>query len=175
VRTIVAVAIAGGIAAAAALLGTLLFMPLVSTSSPEPTSPIVKAGGLPGYNQTVVSIGDARLLADIAATHNQKSLGLGVRNNMTEAEAMLFPFESEAAHGFWMNGMKFPIDIIWLDAGKKVVHVEPSLQPCQTSLNCPTYAPEKSAQYVLETVAGFSQRHNVTVGTQAEFELGPVR
>jgi uncharacterized membrane protein (UPF0127 family) len=176
VRTIVAVAIAGGIAAAAALLGTLLFMPLVSTGAPpEPNSPIVRAGGLPGYNQTVVSIGDARLLADIAATPDQKSLGLGVRSNMTEAEAMLFPFESEAVHGFWMNGMKFPIDIIWLDAGKKVVHIEPGLQPCQTSLNCPTYSPEKSAQYVLETVAGFSQRHNVTVGTQAQFELDPSR
>lgn len=174
-RTIVGVAIAGGIAAAAALLGTLLFMPLVSTGAPEPNSPIVRAGGLPGYNQTVVSIGDVRLLADIAATPNQKSLGLGVRSNMTEAEAMLFPFESEAPHGFWMNGMKFPIDIIWIDAGKEVVHIEPSLQPCTSPLDCPTYTPEKNAQYVLETVAGFSARHNVTVGTQAEFELDPVR
>ena len=174
-RTIVAVAIAGGIAAAAALLGTLLFMPVMSTGGPEPSSPIVRAGGLPGYNQTVVSIGDVRLLADIAATPNQKSLGLGVRDNMTEAEGMIFPFESEAPHGFWMNGMKFPIDIIWLDAGKKVVHIEPNLQPCQTLLDCPTYTPEKNAMYVLETVAGFSERHGVAVGTQAEFELNTVR
>ncbi|MGI0020187.1 MAG: DUF192 domain-containing protein [Nitrososphaera sp.] len=170
-RTIVAVAIAGGIAAAAALLSVLLFTPIFSVGGPEPNSPIVRAGGLPGYNQTVVSIGDVRLLADIAADPNQKSLGLGVRNNMTEAEGMLFPFESEAPHGFWMNGMKFPIDIIWLDAGKKVVHIEPDLKPCPSVLDCPNYTPDRNSMYVLETVAGFSERHNVTVGTQAEFEL----
>ena len=127
--------------------------------------------GLPGYNQTVVSIGDVRLLADIAATPGQKSLGLGVRHNMTEAEGMLFPFDMEAPHGFWMSGMKFPIDIIWLDADKKVVHIEPNLQPCTSTLDCPTYSPEKNALYVLETVAGFSERHNVTIGTQTEFEV----
>jgi uncharacterized protein len=119
----------------------------------------------------VVSIGDVRLLADIAADPNQKSLGLGVRNNMTEVEGMLFPFESEARHGFWMNGMKFPIDIIWLDSGKKVVHIEPDLKPCPSVLDCPNYVPDSNAMYVLETVAGFSERHGVIVGTQAEFEL----
>jgi len=172
VRTIVAVAIAGGIAAAAAFLSVLLVTPIFSAGGPEPNSPIVTVGGLPGYNQTVVSIGDIRLLADIAADPNQKSLGLGVRNNMTEAEGMLFPFENEARHGFWMNGMKFPIDIIWLDAGKKVVHIEPDLKPCPSVLDCPNYEPDSNALYVLETVAGFSERHDVTVGTQAEFELG---
>ncbi|MGI0006365.1 MAG: DUF192 domain-containing protein [Nitrososphaera sp.] len=170
-RTIIVVAIAGGIAAAAALLSVLLITPIFSAGGPEPSSPIVTVGGLPGYNQTVVSIGDVRLLADIAADPNQKSLGLGVRNNMTEAEGMLFPFESEAPHGFWMNGMKFPIDIIWLDSGKKVVHIEPDLKPCPSVLDCPNYVPDSNALYVLETVAGFSERHDVTVGTQAEFEL----
>lgn len=170
-RTIIVVAIAGGIAAAASLLSVLLFMPIIYVGGPEPNSPIVRAGGLPGYNQTVVSIGDVRLLADIAADPNQKSLGLGVRNNMTEAEGMLFPFESEARHGFWMNGMKFPIDIIWLDSGKKVVHIEPDLKPCPSVLDCPNYVPDSNAMYVLETVAGFSERHGVIVGTQAEFEL----
>ena len=90
---------------------------------------------------------------------------------MTEAEGMLFPFESEARHGFWMNGMKFTIDIIWLDAGKKVVHIEPYLQPCPSVLDCPTHTPDRNSMYVLETVAGFSEKHGVNVGTQAEFEL----
>lgn len=170
-RTIVAVAIAGGIAAAAVLLSVLLITPVISMGGPAPNSPIVKAGGLPGYNQTVVSIGDVKLLADIAADPNQKSLGLGVRSNMTEAEGMLFPFEREGSYSFWMSGMKFPIDIIWLDAGKKVVHIEPDLKPCPSVLDCPTHTPDRNAMYVLEIVAGFSERHNVTVGTQAEFEL----
>lgn len=168
-RTIVAVAIAGGIAAAAALLATLVFTPLVRAG--EGPSPIEKEGGLAGYNHTVVSIGDARVLADIADTPNKQSLGLDVRDNMTETEGMLFPFEQDGRQGFWMNGMKFPLDIIWINSDKQVVHIEHGLTPCPDPLHCPTYQPTENARYVLETVAGFSERHNVTKGTRADFKL----
>lgn len=170
-RTIVAVAIAGGIAAVAALLTTLVFTPMVRAGGGPST--IEKEGGLVGYNHTIVTIGDAKVLADIADTPNKQTLGLDVRNNMTEAEGMLFPFERESEEGFWMNGMKFPLDIIWINSDKKVVHIEHSLPPCPDPLHCPTYQPSENAKYVLETVAGFAQRHNVTNGTQVEFQLDP--
>lgn len=184
-RTIVAAAIAGGIAAAVALVTAMLLPPATppidnnnnnsiggSGGENSTTAPIQRVGGLPGYNQTIVEIGGVRLLADIADTSQKKGLGLGVRDNMTETEAMLFPMEVEAQHGFWMNGMKFPIDIVWLGSDKKVVHIEENLQPCPNVLDCKTYTPDRNALYVLETVAGFTERHNVTVGMQAEFELG---
>ena len=85
-------------------------------------------------------------------------------------EAMLFPFETEGRHSFWMQGMKFPIDIIWLDSAKTVVHIEPQLEPC-TPLDCPSYQPDQNAMYVLETVAGFSEKWGVTEGTRAEFHI----
>ena len=166
-RTIVAVAIAGGIAAAIALLTAVFLTPFVSAG--PPTHPVVKQAGLAGYNQTVVSIGDAKVLADIADTPDKMNLGLGIRDNMTESQGMLFPFQSEGQWGFWMSGMKFPIDIIWINADKQVVHIEHSLPPCPNIADCPTHTPEKQAKYVLETTAGFAQRHNVTEGTKVEF------
>lgn len=169
-RTIVAIAIAGGIAAAAALLSVLFLTPVVSTGGPAP-APVTKEAGLPGYNQTVVSIGDVKLLADIANTADKMNLGLGIRDNMTESEGMIFPFRQEAQQGFWMSGMKFPIDIIWISAEKQVVHIEHSLPPCPNIMDCPVHTPTERAMYVLETTAGFSQRHNVTEGTQVGFEL----
>ena len=36
---------------------------------------------------------------------------------------MLFIFETADFHGIWMKNCKFPIDILWLDEERKVVHV----------------------------------------------------
>lgn len=166
------IAIAIGIGAAAAAIATavLYFYPAYTVVSGNPV-PVLTEGGLEGYDQTVVYISDVGLLTDIADTPEKKSLGLGVRESMGEGEAMLFPFEVEGRHSFWMHGMKFPIDIIWLDSDKTVVHIEHSLQPC-TPLDCPSYQPDEDAKYVLETVAGFSERHDIADGTSAEFDLG---
>lgn len=165
------VAIAVGLAAAAAVVVAvvLMFYPAYTVSG-NPV-PMLNEGGLEGYDQTAVYISDVGLLADIADTQEKKSLGLGVRDSMEEGEAMLFLFENEAKHSFWMHGMKFPIDIIWLDSDKTVVHIEHSLQPC-TPLDCPSYQPDKDSLYVLETVAGFSKKHGITEGTKADFDLG---
>ena len=73
-----------------------------------------------------------------------------------------------------MMGMKFPIDIIWLDSNGMVTHIEHSLKPCHPAISnlvCPTYFPEKDSLYVLETVAGFAMKHNVRLGTHISFEL----
>lgn len=167
-RTIVAVALAGGIAAAIVLLTVLLLTPAISAG--PPTRPIAKQAGLAGYNQTVVSIGDAKLLADIADTPDKMNLGLGIRDNMTESQGMLFPFKQEGRWGFWMSGMKFPLDIIWLNSAKQVVHIEHSLPPCPNIADCPVHTPDQQAMYVLETTAGFTQRNNVTEGSKAAFD-----
>lgn len=166
-----AIAVGLGAAAAAVVTVVFLFYPITAVTSGNPV-PVVKEGGLEGYEQTVVYIGGDGLLADIADTPDKKSLGLGVRETMDEGEAMLFPFETEGRQSFWMHGMKFPIDIIWLDSNKTVVHIEHSLEPCPNSLQCPSYNPEKEAKYVLETVAGFSEKRGVVEGTQADFQLG---
>ena len=165
-------AIAVGLGAAAvAVVTAALFFYLAITVVPGNPAPVAEEGGLEGYDQTVVYIGDVGLLTDIADTPEKKSTGLGVRDSMGEGEAMLFPFDVEGRHSFWMHGMKFPIDIIWLDSDKTVVHIEHSLEPC-TSFDCPSYAPDDDALYVLETVAGFSEKRGVVEGTRAEFQLG---
>jgi uncharacterized protein len=124
-----------------------------------------------GYQQVNITVNGVELVADLAVTDEQKSNGLGIKDSLKENEAMLFPFSREDKHTFWMNGMKFPIDIIWLDNNKQVVHVEHSLDPCGPNSFCPTYTPREDSLYVLETVAGFAQKYNITEGTSVEFEL----
>jgi uncharacterized membrane protein (UPF0127 family) len=129
-----------------------------------------KATELEGYEQTIVTVNGVSLVTDIADTSEKKTRGLGVRESMDENEAMIFLFDDEAKHSFWMKGMKFPIDIIWLDSNKRIVHIEHSLEPCQAQ-PCQSYVPDKGALYVLETVAGFAEKHGLQERMKVEFEL----
>jgi uncharacterized membrane protein (UPF0127 family) len=123
------------------------------------------------YRRVVVSVNGIELVAYVAATNEQKAKGLSVKDTLPEYEAMLFVFETAQEHSFWMKNMKFPIDIIWLDSDKAVVHIEHNLQPCSFDLLCPSYKPNNNALYVLETVAGFAQKHDIVEGTRVEFQL----
>jgi uncharacterized membrane protein (UPF0127 family) len=124
-----------------------------------------------GYRQVNVAVNDFVLIADVSASNEQKTKGLSVKDELAEKEAMLFVFDNEAQHTFWMKDMKFPIDIIWIDSNKTVVHIEHNLQPCSSELLCPTYKPTDDSLYVLETIGGFAKKHGIVEGTTLKFEL----
>jgi uncharacterized membrane protein (UPF0127 family) len=123
------------------------------------------------YQRVVVSANGIELVAYVAATNEQKAKGLSVKDALPDYEAMLFVFDTAQEQSFWMKNMKFPIDIIWLDSDKAVVHIENNLQPCSFDILCPSYKPNNNALYVLETVAGFAQKHDIVEGTRVEFQL----
>lgn len=124
-----------------------------------------------GYPQVNVIVNGLVLVADVSATNEQRTKGLSVKDALAEDEAMLFVFDNEGEHTFWMKNMKFPIDIVWIDSDKTVVHIEHNLQPCSSEILCPIYKPNDDSLYVLETVGGFTQKHDIVKGTRVEFEL----
>src|SRR5215210_3503652 len=124
-----------------------------------------------GYLKAKVTVKGFELNANVPIADELMSKGLAVKNQLKENEVMLFVFQQSARHSFWMKDMKFPIDIIWLDSDGKVVYIKESMQPCISTIICILYTPNTDSQYVLETVAGFTQRHNVSVGTNIDFEL----
>jgi uncharacterized protein len=147
-----------------------------SNNNNNNTNPILKAiqedpSTDSKYLKAKVTVKGLELNADVPITSELMAKGLAVKNQLKENEAMLFVFEDSAKHSFWMKDMKFPIDIIWLDSDGKIVHIEENLEPCPLVFVCPGYAPNADSQYVLETVAGFTQRHNISVGTNIDFEL----
>jgi len=123
------------------------------------------------YLKAAVSVNTFKLIADLALTQDQQIKGLAIRNDINEREGMLFIFQHPSRQSFWMKDMKFPIDIIWLNANRSVVYIVSYLEPCPVRGYCPGYLPDRDSLYVLETSAGFSQRHNVRVGTQIQFHL----
>lgn len=116
------------------------------------------------YQTTTVVVNGYSLRVLEAASDQQRQRGLSKRKRLAENQGMLFIFSQEQPLAFWMKDMQFPIDIIWLDSKKRVVHMEQNLPPCPPNGTCPAYQPNVLAQYGLETTAGFVQKHHVVLG-----------
>ncbi len=123
------------------------------------------------YRLANITINGFNLLADVPTTNDEFQKGLDIKDHLNENQGMLFIFTEPSKQPFWMHGMKFPIDIIWLDKEGNVVHIERNLSPCIIDLACPTYSPETDSLYVLETTANFTERHNVNIGTHMNYHL----
>jgi uncharacterized membrane protein (UPF0127 family) len=92
---------------------------------------------------------------EVADTPAKLEKGLGERDGLPRDHGMYFPF-AEAKHWvFWMKGMRFPIDIVWIRDGK-VVDITPDVQVDQ-GLPLKTYSPVEPADAVLELDAGVAR------------------
>lgn len=118
------------------------------------------------YRNLTVTINRYNVSSFVADTDEKRTRGLSGVENMSEQQGMLFVFNYPSKQGFWMNEMKFPLDIIWLDVNGTVIHIEKKLQPCTSVLFCSVYAPSKDAKYVFETIGGFTDLHSVNEGTK---------
>jgi uncharacterized membrane protein (UPF0127 family) len=97
----------------------------------------------------------------IADTPQLREQGLSYVINMQENEGMLFVFEDASTYGFWMKGMQFPLDIMWLNPEGVVVYLEENLSP---DTYPETFAPNIPSLYVLEMNVGFIEKYDVKVG-----------
>lgn len=118
---------------------------------------------------TNVKIGNTEIKAEIADSLIKQTKGLMFRKSLPENEGMLFVFNDESYHSFWMMNMSFPIDIIWINKEKVIVYITKNVQPCK--LICPTYRPKEKTMYVLEVNANFTEEHKVEIGKPLEFQL----
>ena len=108
--------------------------------------------------------------AELMVDDKDRAMGLMFRPSLPADRALLFVFDDITFHGIWMKNCKFPIDIVWLDEGKKVVHVAPRVPPCATE-PCPVYTPMRRAAYVVEMNAGAAGREKIVVGAALGFTL----
>jgi|SRR3989344_349663 len=113
-----------------------------------------------------IIIAGTKLKVDLALTKEEQMQGLSGRNEFPENHGMLFVFDHPDKYLFWMKNMNFPIDIIWIGEDMKVVYIKKDAKP---ELYLETYGSEKDAKYVLEVIAGFSEKNNLKEGDKVEF------
>jgi hypothetical protein len=103
---------------------------------------------------------------EIADDDRQREQGLMWRRNMAESRGMVFIFPQESEQRFWMRNTYIPLDIIYVNSKMEIVSIQKN---CKT-LNdggLPSNAP---AQYVVEVIGGFCDKHNIKAGTKILFK-----
>ena len=119
------------------------------------------------YEKTPVVIKDTVIAGYVADTDASRVQGLSGKYFLPSNTSMLFVFDKPDIYGIWMKDMNFPLDIVWLDKNKVVVHslsrVDPSTYPH-------VFYPSKPASYVLELRAGFLEEKGVKTGDLIYFD-----
>jgi uncharacterized membrane protein (UPF0127 family) len=110
------------------------------------------------------------LQVEVMVKDEDRAMGLMFRPSLARDRGMLFVFETEDFHGIWMKNCRFPIDILWLDPERRIVHLAESVPPCKAD-PCPVYNPLRRAAYVVELNAGQARREQAVVGAQVAFTL----
>lgn len=114
-----------------------------------------------------IAFQNVELSVEIARTPEELELGLGNRDSLCPKCGMLFVFDDDNRRAFWMKGMKFPIDIIWMRAGE-VVFVE---QNVDFSDQNKIYYPTEKADSVLEVNAGTCETYDIRKGNEGRVSL----
>lgn len=133
------------------------------------------AGGDPAPEKNapaVVLPSGRRYTVEIADTPELRSRGLMYRESLADGHGMLFLFPKPSVEGFWMKNCNFPIDIVWLDASRRVQFISAGTPPCREE-NCPTYGPKVESLSVLEIPDGAAKKEKITVGSELKLENVP--
>jgi uncharacterized membrane protein (UPF0127 family) len=95
--------------------------------------------------------------ADTPAT---QELGLGDRDSLCGHCGMLFDFEKPGRYAFWMKGMHFPLDILWI-ADSRVIFIRKNIP----ANNQDAFTPPADADRVLEINAGKADEWGIFAGS----------
>ncbi|MDQ7008575.1 MAG: DUF192 domain-containing protein [Acidobacteriota bacterium] len=116
----------------------------------------------------------AVLVLEVRQTPAERAQGMMGREEVPPGGGMYFVFERQGRHPFWMKNCKIPLDIVWLSADHRVVHVERALPPCGRE-PCPSWAPSAPARYVIEVGADQAEGYGLVPGARVlvtPFEQG---
>jgi uncharacterized membrane protein (UPF0127 family) len=147
----------------AAVFGLVVLLPVPAGPAQRPAEDSLIAVTMP--QGTVV-------MAELADTVEERARGLMFRPSLEKNRGMLFAFAEPQPWSFWMKNTRVPLDIIWMDQKKKIVHIERNVPTCsRTDDGCPQYQPNENASYVLELAAGSATTLNLQRGATLRFQL----
>ena len=113
-----------------------------------------------------LTIGATTLTVDIADTDALRAHGLSDRTSLPPLSGMLFTFPAVHRPNFWMHGMLFGLDFVWINSGK-VVGITENIPPPAATNNQPLIVrPDVFADWILEVPAGFIAAHGIKVGDE---------
>lgn len=109
--------------------------------------------------RTTIRAGMFNITAQVAATPQQRSVGLMYRRGMPQHEGMLFVFEQSAVHCFWMKNTPSPLTAAFVADDGTIVTLA-DMEPFSEASHCPA----KPVRYVLEMNQGWFATRNIKAG-----------
>jgi uncharacterized membrane protein (UPF0127 family) len=101
---------------------------------------------------------------EIAATAPERERGLMYRRDLGTNDGMIFLFEDEREHAFWMKNTYIPLDMIFIAGDGTIVGIVAEATPeTETSRTV-----GKPSQYVLEVNGGWSAMKGVRTGDRVD-------
>ncbi len=119
----------------------------------------------PGYAWVI--FGADTVLAEVAATPEEREQGLMYRDEVPDGRGMLFVFDDLRTRSFWMQNTYVALDIAYMDASYVVVDIQ-QMEPLTTDPH-DSAAP---AMFALEVRKGWFAEHGIGVGARARVEFG---
>ena len=112
-----------------------------------------------------VTVGKVTVQAEAVRTPERLYLGLSYRTDLPEGRGMLFFMPNEEVQTFCMRGMRLPLDLIWISAGR-VAGITRNVPPTfPGDLTSPG-----PVNQVLEVPGGFADRHGIKAGDPVRWQ-----
>jgi hypothetical protein len=106
---------------------------------------------------------------ELAQTPAEQERGLMFRQSMGADEGMLFVFDRQFVHTFWMKNTLIPLDMLFIDSDRRIVGIVQNAEP-QTLSGRSVGLPSR---YVLEIGGGLSGKLGIRAGQVVEFQGVP--
>lgn len=121
----------------------------------------------PAPGHAWVIFGADTVVAEVAATADQRAAGLMYREEVPDGTGMLFVFQDNEVRAFWMANTYVPLDIAYMDPSYRIVDIV-QMEPLVTE----TYPSSAPAMFALEVRQGWFAEQGIDVGDQAEVVFG---
>lgn len=118
---------------------------------------------------TMVQLGSSFFHLWLADDEQQRIQGLSGVTELKENGGLLMDFKDDGKWGIWMKDMPVPLDIIWLDKGGTVVHIEEAVDPSVGTSQ--VFTPRKLSRYVIEVPAGNVKASGIQVNQAVQLDL----
>ena len=128
----------------------------------EPPPPHSPSGNL---RSVAVTLGNKTILAKVAEDESSRIQGLLGWTSINEETGMLLAFAVEGDYAIHMQGMRFPIDAIWIDSKGVIKLIYEDIQP-NSGIIYPSMFP---CRYCLEVKAGFCKKFGVKMSQTVSF------
>lgn len=116
-----------------------------------------------------IEIGDTKVSVEVPETPAEMARGLMHREYLAEDSGMLFVFDKEKKHSFWMKNTLIPLDMIFINSENTIADIL-AAEPCKED-PCKSYIPKAEAKYVLEVNAGYAEKHNIQIGDEIKLNI----